>query len=53
MQRLSHTLINKIMHHPSIALKKAAEEGRIDRLEWARDLFGLIGDPSACQKLKD
>lgn len=50
LQRLSHTLINKVMHHPSIALKKAAEEGRLDRIEWARDLFGLAGDSAACQK---
>lgn len=45
LQRLGHALVNKIMHQPSIALKKAAEEGRVDRLEWARDLLGLNAEP--------
>ncbi|CBL45444.1 Glutamyl-tRNA reductase [gamma proteobacterium HdN1] len=53
MQRLSQALVNKIMHHPSVTLKRAAEEGRVDRLEWARDLFGLVGDPRTCKRLKD
>lgn len=52
LQRMGHVLINKIMHHPSIQLKKAAEEGRLDRLEWTRELFGISGDADVCQQQK-
>lgn len=52
LQRLGNALVNKVMHHPSIQLKKAAEEGRLDRLEWARDLFGLVGEPDPYQQPK-
>jgi len=41
LERLSHNLINKIMHEPSIALKKAGSEERLDLLNWSKDLLGL------------
>lgn len=41
LERLSHNLINKIMHEPSVALKKAGSEERLDLLNWTKELFGL------------
>ncbi|HET8705391.1 MAG TPA: glutamyl-tRNA reductase [Pseudomonadales bacterium] len=41
MARLARTLTNKLLHEPSIQLKKAGAEGRSDLLNWAHDLFGL------------
>lgn len=41
IERLSHNLINKIMHEPSLALKKAGSEERLDLLNWTKELFGL------------
>lgn len=52
LQRMGHVLINKIMHHPSIQLKRAAEDGRLDRVEWTRELFGLGDSPDTCKQKK-
>src|SRR5690606_7733932 len=41
LQRMSRTLINKVMHGPTTQLKQAAEQGRLDQLEWAQFLLGL------------
>jgi len=41
LERLSHNLINKIMHEPSLALKKAGAEERLDFINWTKELFGL------------
>jgi glutamyl-tRNA reductase len=41
LERLSHNLVNKIMHEPSIALKKAGAEEKFEFLNWCKELFGL------------
>ncbi len=41
LQRFAHNLANKIMHEPSVQLKKAAAEERQDFLNWAQQLFGV------------
>jgi len=41
MQRMSKSLVNKMMHDPSIHLKKAGIEGRSDLLDWSHQLLGL------------
>lgn len=41
MARLARTLTNKLLHEPSIQLKKAGADGRSDLINWAHDLFGL------------
>ncbi len=38
---LAHTLRNKLLHRPTVALRQAAAEGRGELLEAARALFGL------------
>lgn len=41
LARMGRALTNKILHKPSVGLRKAGSEGRIDLLDWARELFGL------------
>ncbi len=41
LDKLGHSLINKIMHEPSITLKKAGAEERFDLLNLSKELFGL------------
>ena len=39
MQRMGRTLVNEILHDPSIAMRQAAADGREDLLAFARALF--------------
>ncbi|PCJ14444.1 MAG: glutamyl-tRNA reductase [Gammaproteobacteria bacterium] len=41
LRRFSNNFANKIMHEPSVNLKKASVEGRNDLLTWAKHLFGI------------
>ncbi len=41
LRQLAHTLTNKLMHHPTVALREACQTGRLDTLEAARLLFDL------------
>jgi glutamyl-tRNA reductase len=41
LERMTQELINKIMHEPSLALKKAGAEERLEFMEWTKELFGL------------
>jgi glutamyl-tRNA reductase len=47
LERLSRTLTNKLLHAPSVALKKAAADGEFDKLDWAARLLGVSRDASA------
>lgn len=38
---LTRSLINKLMHKPSVKIKKAGYDGRLDMLELAQELFGI------------
>ncbi len=39
--QLARNLTNKLMHSPSLEMKKASAEGREDLISWAHHLFGL------------
>ena len=41
LSRMSRTLMNKVMHKPTAAIKRAAEKGQIDQIEWAQQLLGI------------
>lgn len=41
LRTFAHTLGNKILHKPMTALRRAGSEGRIDVLDWSRELFDL------------
>jgi len=41
---LARLLTNKLIHRPSVQLKKASAEGRPDVLAWYQELFGLQSD---------
>lgn len=47
LQRMSRSLMNKVMHAPTTTLKVAAEQGRTDQVEWAQELLGIVkpGNP--------
>jgi glutamyl-tRNA reductase len=44
LKQFAHTFGNKIMHRPMTALRKAGAEGRLELLDWSRELFQLDGD---------
>ncbi|PIE41945.1 MAG: glutamyl-tRNA reductase [Gammaproteobacteria bacterium] len=41
LQRMSRALANKVLHEPTVQLKKAGEEGQVEKLQWAETLFGV------------
>lgn len=41
LQKMSRALANKVMHQPSLEIKKATVEGRYELIEWVHHLFGL------------
>jgi glutamyl-tRNA reductase len=45
LERLSRTLVNKMLHAPSVALKKTAASGELEKLGWAADLLGISQSP--------
>lgn len=42
---LARNLTNKLLHDPSVQLRRAAAEGRSELLDWSRRLFGLDDAP--------
>lgn len=54
LERLSRNLTNKLLHAPSVAMKKAAAEGALDKLGWAAELLGVKSEsaekPAASDK---
>lgn len=49
LERLSRNLTNKLLHAPSVALKKAAADGHMDKLGWAAELLGVNRDAASRQ----
>ncbi|WP_252178966.1 glutamyl-tRNA reductase [Endozoicomonas sp. 4G] len=41
LNQFARSLTNKLMHTPSVALKKAAAQGQSNQLEWAEELLGI------------
>lgn len=57
LERLSRTLTGKMMHAPSVGLKKAASEDAHDKLDWSAELLGFserqdAGEASAFDRRK-
>ena len=47
MEEMTEALVNKLLHGPILALKRAAANGGGERLSFLRELFGLrTGEPS-------
>ncbi|MEE8057140.1 MAG: glutamyl-tRNA reductase [Pseudomonadales bacterium] len=44
LNQLARNLTNKLIHKPSIEIKKASAEGRKELITWSHDLFGLDVD---------
>ncbi len=47
--QLAHLLTNKLLHNPSVRLRRAGREGRNELLEAANELFQLKADKAAGQ----
>lgn len=47
LARMSRSMINKLMHEPSIQIKRAGAEGRVEQLQLVHELFGLELDVAA------
>jgi len=41
IHELARSLTNKLMHNPSVGMRKASSEGRDDLLQWSRQLLGI------------
>jgi len=41
LRTFAHTFGNKVLHKPMTALRRAGSEGRLDVLDWSREMFDL------------
>ena len=41
LEKMSKMLLNKVMHHPTIKLKKLGGEEQDEVLDWAKQLLGI------------
>lgn len=41
LRQFAHTFTNKVLHAPTVALRQASADGRLDVLDWSRELFHL------------
>ncbi len=41
LRQFAHTYSNKLLHGPTVTLRRAAAEGRMDVFDWTRELFQL------------
>ena len=39
LKQLAHSLTNKLIHIPSVQLRKAGQNGETEKLEWAQELL--------------
>ncbi len=46
LARMSRSMINKLMHEPSLQIRKAAASGQTEQLAWVQQLFGLALEQS-------
>lgn len=46
LRQFAHTFSNKLLHAPTKTLRKAGAEGRLEALDWTRELFQL-NNPSS------
>ena len=52
LRRMAYSLTNKMIHTPSIQLKKAAAADQHEQLEWAKELLGLEGSTTSDAGIK-
>ena len=49
LRQFAHTFSNKLLHAPTKSLRKAGAEGRLEALDWTRELFELNSAPDSDQ----
>lgn len=47
LRQFAHTFSNKLLHAPTKSLRKAGAEGRLEALDWTRELFQLNSAPDS------
>ncbi len=45
IEAMAASLVNKMLHHPILALRRGAQDGREEVVEAVEEMFGLAGDP--------
>lgn len=54
LRQFAHTFGNKMLHAPTTMLRKAGSEGRLEVLDWTRELFNLnSAEPPATDSTAD
>ncbi len=54
LRQFAHTFSNKVLHAPTVMLRKAGSEGRLEVLDWTRELFNLnSAEPPATGRTAD
>ena len=41
LRQFAHTFTNKVLHAPTVSMRQASADGRLDVLDWSRELFNL------------
>ena len=41
LRSMARTLTNKFLHHPTVQVRKATAEGRVEVTDWLRELHGM------------
>ena len=52
MKGLAHALTNKLIHAPSVQMKKASERGETDKLVWSQELLDLSAEDLEAKERK-
>lgn len=50
LRHFAHNFGNKLLHTPTVSLRRAGAEGRHDALNWTRELFQLTSDSTTSDK---
>ena len=54
LRQFAHTFSNKLLHAPTVSLRRAAADGRLDMFDCARELFQLPGcEPAVIDTTRD
>ncbi len=53
VEEMTEALVNKLLHHPIQALKRAAANGGAERLSFLREIFGLLGSAGGAPRGKE
>ena len=50
LRSMARSLTNKFLHHPTVQVRKATAEGRVEVTDWLRELHGVTGPAESGQR---